>query len=953
MIMDYKHTLNLPQTKFPMKAQLPQREPLILGEWQKKDIYSLIQKRARKATKYILHDGPPYANGDIHIGHVLNKTLKDIVVKYKNMRGFDSAYVPGWDCHGLPVEHALFKELGIDKYQITQVDFRKKAHDYAMKFVNIQRAQFERLGIFGDWKNPYLTLSPQYEEAIIRSFAELVKKDYVYRDLKPVNWCFECETALAEAEVEYEERSSPSIFVKFKIIDFPKKLAGRVDKDKRFYAIVWTTTPWTLIANVAIALRADFRYAALEVKDEIWLIQEDLAASLLEKLGVHNYKKIAVMLGEELEGLAYEDIFQPARRSDFKFVLADYVSKEEGTGLVHTAPGHGQEDYRTGKKYNLEMVMPVDKKGRFYQDIAMEFKGSHVFKANPAIIERLKRQGNLLSAQEVTHTYPHCWRCKKAIIFRSTRQWFLDIDKHNLRKKMIRSVNQDIQWVPASGQERISAMIELRPDWCLSRQRYWGVPIPSLVCSQCNNEFLDSKVIDNFADFVSQEGSDAWFVRQMKDFLKKDLRCPYCDYRGKDFGKGEDILDVWFDSGVSHQAVLKKRKELSFPCGLYLEGSDQHRGWFQSSLICSMAIDQRPPFKTVLTHGFVVDGKGEKMSKSRGNVVSPHDVIKDYGAEILRIWVASSGYNEDIRISTQIIARITEAYRKIRNTVRFILSNLYDFNPQVDKVGYEELRKIDKWILFRAEGLLTRVTQAYEGFQFQKAYREIYNFCNQDLSMYYLDMVKGRLYISAAHSRQRRAAQTSIYETLNILIRLMAPIFVFSAEEIWEHMPKDKGLQDCPSVHLLDWPCPHEVFGQKDLVARAKDIESELKEVIGLIPTVTKILEEKRSQGLIGSSFDAKIILLTNEESSLLYLTRIIPELREIFKVSAVEIKKETGDKIRVVVEKAEGNKCQRCWNYSRGVGQDSRHPSLCESCLDVIGGNNEEKDQQKGSAIL
>ncbi|MCM8771308.1 MAG: isoleucine--tRNA ligase [Candidatus Omnitrophica bacterium] len=940
--MDYKTTLNLPHTDFPMKADLAVKEPLILKRWEEIGLYNLIRKKSVGRKKYILHDGPPYANGDIHIGHALNKTLKDIIIKYKTMAGFDASFVPGWDCHGLPVEHQLFKELGINKYQISQIDFRLQAYKYAMKFVNIQREQFKRLGVTADWDNPYLTLDKQYEEAVVRSLGELVRKGYIYRGQKPVNWCFKCETALAEAEVEYQDHLSPSIYIKFETFG-PWPALKNIPPEKKVCAIVWTTTPWTLIANVAIALHPDFEYALIDVGDEVWIIQKDLVSRVMEKIGIREYKIRDYVKAKELEGMPYRDIFKPPRKANFKFVLADYVSKEEGTGCVHTAPGHGQEDYLTGKKYHLEECMPVDNKGEFFQDIALEFKGMHVFDANAKIIERLKRQGNLLYAAEITHSYPHCWRCKTPIIIRSTEQWFLNVEHNNLREKLLEAIRNDIRWIPPSGRERILAMVEMRPDWCLSRQRYWGVPIPALGCRDCAKKFLDPQIIDKFADIVAREGSDAWFLKDIKEFLTKDSRCPYCQ-GNKLIMEKDDILDVWFESGVSHQAVLKKRKDLAFPCALYLEGSDQHRGWFQSSLIPSMCIDAKPPFESVLTHGFVVDGLGRKMSKSQGNVISPQDIIKKYGADILRLWVASSDYNEDIRISEEILARLVEAYRKIRNTVRFILSNLYDFDPAQDKIDYINLRKIDKWILYRLQRLLDSVNKGFENFEFHKVYKEIYDFCNEDLSMNYLDMVKGRLYTYKANSTDRRAAQTAIYEVLNCLMRIMAPIFVFTADEIYQHV-SGKG-KSSESIHLLEWPQINPIFAQTSL-ANEKNIAAELEIIMDLIPEVAKLLEEKRSLGLIGSSFDAQIIILTNNEFRYKYLESLKPELPEIFKVSQVNLQKR--DKINqgvvlakyndiaIMADKAEGAKCSRCWNYSLSVGKNKEHPLLCDRCFQAI----------------
>lgn len=941
--MDYKNTLNLPQTKFAMKADLPKREPLFLKEWQDKDIYQLIRKKSKGNKKYILHDGPPYANGDIHIGHALNKTLKDIIVKYKTMQGFDSAYVPGWDCHGLPVEHQLFKELKISKSQIPQLEFRKKAYGYALKYVSTQKEQFKRLGVFGDWEKPYLTLTPDYEEAIVESLAILLEKGYVYRGLKPVNWCFKCETALAEAEVEYIDLTSPSIFVKFRLDDNDKYL-------KDTFLLIWTTTPWTLIANVAVAVHPDFIYAYIKTEKGNLIIAKDLLDNVLSKSGIEKYEIIRQIIGRQLGGLIYT---HPLAFRKGRVVLADYVSREEGSGLVHTAPGHGNDDYLTGIKYKLDIVMPVDAKGKFDASV-VDFAGLNVYDANPQILEKLQQSGALFFSGKIQHSYPHCWRCKTPVILRATSQWFLNIDHADLRNKLLVAIKENIEWVPKSGKERISAMVETRPDWCLSRQRYWGVPIPALVCDKCHEEILNPQVIKKFAEFVSREGSDAWFSRQVEDFLPQGYKCK-C---GNDkFSKGCDILDVWFDSGVSHQAVLKKREGLEFPCALYLEGSDQHRGWFQSSLISSVCIDGKSPFKAVLTHGFVVDGEGKKMSKSLGNVISPQDIIKGYGADILRLWVASSDYNEDIRISPEILLRLVEAYRKVRNTARFILSNLYDFNPDTDKLDWEDLKSIDKYILIKMNcRLLPSLKESFDDFEFYKAYKMIYDFCNEDLSMYYLDMVKGRLYTYAAKSRERRAAQTTVYEVLSFLVRAMAPILVFTAEEIWQYMPKEEKDISVLSVHLLDWPVIKHAGGP----TAADNIEyTNLEKVIfPLIPDVAKVLEEKRGAGLIGSSFDAQIKLLTNNAKRYTFLTSLKDDLCEIFKVSQVEVKLDKNlpnpnlDKhiraitfadITIEVDKAGGAKCVRCWNYSTSVGSNKSHNLICDRCLKAIGGTQVE----------
>ncbi|MDP8260646.1 MAG: isoleucine--tRNA ligase [Candidatus Gygaella obscura] len=937
--MDYKKTLNLPKTKFPMKANLPISEPMILKHWQEIGIFSLISSKKNNSEKYILHDGPPYANGNIHLGHALNKILKDMIIKFKSMQGFDTYYVPGWDCHGLPIEHQLFKELGINKAEISQIKFRKKAYRFAEKFVNLQREQFKRLAVFADWDNPYLTMAPSYEESIITSFGKIAQKGYIYRGLKPVNWCKSCETALAEAEVEYKDVTSASIYVKFKLEDCDRF------KDKT-YLLIWTTTPWTLIANVAVAAHKDLVYVYVRLGDEYLVMAKDLLGSVLEKSGKTEYEVIEEFKGNELEGLGYA---HPFINRKGKIVTADYVSKEDGSGLVHIAPGHGADDYLVGLKYKLNMIMPVDEKGCF-DDSAGEFTGLSVNKANTAIIEKLKDEGYLLTSEEITHSYPHCWRCKQPIIFRATKQWFLSLEKDSLRQRLIEIVEKQVRWVPDSGKERIKSMLETRPDWCLSRQRYWGVPIPSLVCVKCKNEFLDEKFIEQFAKLVSKEGTDCWFQKELKDFMPKDTKCPCCG--GQDLVKGTDILDVWFDSGVSHQAVLKKRAELgSTPCALYLEGSDQHRGWFQSSLIPSVCIDKIPPFKSVLTHGFVVDGHGRKMSKSLGNVISPFDIIKDYGVDILRLWVCSSDYNEDIRISAEIIKRLSEAYRKIRNTTRFILSNLYDFDFDKRNLDYRQFSKIDKWILFKLSYTINKVEAHYDTFEFHKAFKEIYNFCNIDLSMFYLDMVKGRLYTYANDSFKRRMTQTVIFEIVNSLLRLIAPVLSFTAEEIWQYIPKPTPEKEIKSIHLLDWP--KEILGRKisEIARELKPLEEDLDVILRLLPDVALALEERRTVGAIGSSFDAKIKLLTNDEIRYKYLTSLSDGLSEIFKVSQVEIEKTSDDSDKLetlgkssgfkdivfVVDKADGKKCVRCWNYTLDIGNDAEHKEICANCINAI----------------
>lgn len=924
--MDYKDTLNLPQTDFPMKANLAQREPQVLAEWEKSNIYSCLREFAKGKPLFILHDGPPYANGSIHIGHALNKVLKDIIVRYKTMRGYDAPYIPGWDCHGLPVEHQLFKELKVAKDQIDRLEFRKKAHDYATKFVGRQREEFKRLGIVSDWENPYLTLDRGYEQAILRSFAELVKKGFVYRGLKPVNWCFKCETALAEAEVEYEEHESDSVFVRFELKGDGKARGLGLSQDLPAFIVIWTTTPWTLPANVAVAVHPDLEYLAIRHDNSIVILAKELFyGSLKERFGFAGEEILFTVSGKELEGLTYKHPFVPR---EGRVVLADYVSKEDGTGCVHTAPGHGQEDFMTGLKYRLDVVMPVNERGCFDQTVG-EFSGQNIFKANESIIGKLRELGNLMESGKVRHTYPHCWRCKNPIIFRATHQWFLKIDHNHLRKDLLHAIKRDVAWVPASGQERISSMVENRPDWCLSRQRFWGVPIPAVICKKCRAHILDVGVIEKLAERALKEGTDAWFSSDVSVFLPPDLKCS-CGHDG--FDKSLDILDVWFDSGVSHQAVLKNRPGMKLPADLYLEGSDQHRGWFQASLIASMGIDGRPPFKSVLTHGFVVDGSGRKMSKSLGNVVAPQEIIKDCGADILRLWVCSSDYNEDVRVSKEILVFITDAYRKIRNTVRFLLGNLSDFDPDSDRLEARELLEVDRWALHRLSRLIDDTTDVYDSYKFYVAFQKIYAFCNEDMSSLYLDILKDRLYTAGKKSKLRRSAQTALYEILKGLTRLIAPVLPFTAEEIYR-CTRLESTEPHQSVHLCPWP---------ELPPEFRVGEADVKGISGILafrPTVLKALEEVRAKGGIGSPLEAKVVLTFKDDAYFSLFNGYVKFLPSVFIVSQVSLNIDANiaGPFKIEVLKAEGDKCVRCWNYSIGTGSMKDYPGLCGRCIEAI----------------
>ncbi|RLB77480.1 MAG: isoleucine--tRNA ligase, partial [Deltaproteobacteria bacterium] len=860
----YKDTLNLPKTSFPMKANLSQREPHFLDEWAKEEIYEKIKDKSKGKTKYILHDGPPYANGKIHIGHALNKILKDIIVKYKTMRGFNSYFVPGWDCHGLPIEHQLFKELKIAKDEIDQVTFRTKARDYANKFVKIQKEEFKRLGVFAEWDKPYLTMDYGYQASIIESFAKLYEKGYIYKGEKPIHWCSQCETALAEAELEYADKESDSVFVRFKV-DFEgskpsstdvleqikeiKKTQGVED----FYVLIWTTTPWTLPANVAIALHPDLEYSFFKLNDTVLIFAVDLFEKVKEKVGegLQPINSSVRFRGKDFRGVLCK---HPFVERESKVVLAEYVSNQDGTGCVHIAPGHGQEDYSVGLEYELPIISPVDEKGRFTKEF-LPAQGEYVFKANKLIIDILTKDGNLLDHSKIRHSYPHCWRCKKPVIFRSTKQWFLSIEHKNLRQRLIDTVKDESKttWIPHWGMVRILSMLELRPDWCLSRQRYWGIPIPILYCAECETEFFSRQMIDKLIEGVKKHGADLWFKSSPDELIPDGAVCSKCG--SKKFKKEHDIVDVWFDSGVSHQAVLKMNKELDFPCELYLEGSDQHRGWFQTSLITALSLENVSPFKTVVTHGFTVDGEGKKMSKSAGNVIAPQEVIKKYGADILRLWVSSCDISQDVRISDEILKQMSDAYRKIRNTLRFLLGNLNGFNYKKDRVPFDKLDEVDKWALGKCLRLVEEVTEDYDSFRFHHIYRLIYNFCVVEMSSFYLDILKDRLYTAKHDSWERRSSQTAMFYILRNLVKVTAPILSFTCEEVWDCFVIESGVE---SVHLADWP------GNYPELIDDKTIEDwdHMREVRDLI---NPFIEKKREQGLVRSSLEAKVSIYVHD----------------------------------------------------------------------------------------
>ena len=926
--MDYKNTLNLPQTDFPMKANLAQREPEMLKKWEEIGIYKKIRQTAKGKKPYILHDGPPYANGNIHLGTALNKIIKDIVIKSKNMSGFDGVYVPGWDCHGLPIEHQVDKELGGKKAAMSQVEKRRACRVYAEKFVGIQREQFKRLGVFGEWDNPYLTMAYPYEATTVAEFGKLYLNGSVYKGKKPVYWCASCKTALAEAEVEYADHRTPSIYVKFAftsdISQILPKLAGQ-----NVNMVIWTTTPWTIPANLAIAVKDDFIYAAVKIDNEVLIVAKDMIDYCLDAFGYRDkkYEILDEFKGAVLEG---QKCVHPLIKRNSLLILAPFVTLEAGTGAVHIAPGHGQEDYEIGLEYGLDNYAPVDDAGKFTEDVE-HFAGQFVFDANDNVIKKLDEVGALMGHVPMQHSYPHCWRCKKPIIFRSTEQWFISMEKNDLRKKALACINE-VQWFPSWGRDRIYGMVENRPDWCISRQRLWGVPITVFYCAKCKNEVLTKEILDHLVGLVEKDGADVWFEKEPEDLMPKHTACPHCN--GSEFTKEVNILDVWFDSGVSHAAVLEKRKELNSPCDMYLEGSDQHRGWFHSSLLESVGTRGRAPYKSVLTHGFVVDGDGKKMSKSVGNVIGAEEAIDKYGAEILRLWVAAEDYTDDIRISTEILKRLMEAYRRIRNTSRFILGNLYDFDIDKEQVAYERMTEMDQWALHRLQEVIKRVTEAYARYQFHVVFYTLYNYCTVDLSALYLDVLKDRLYTTKKNSVERRSGQTAMFTILKAMTLLLAPILTFTAEEVWSAMPSWSGKEE--SVHLAQFPLVNEKYLKADLGERWKamiDAKSE----------IAKAVEQARKEKVIGHSLDARITIAAPEEMRALFAAHL-EDMRSLLIVSQLQLAEEKdiaspfkSEEIKglvVGVEKASGAKCERCWIYEESVGSDAKHPTVCARCL-------------------
>jgi len=921
----YRRTLNLPSTGFPMRAQLPTREPQAIARWDEMGLYARIREARRGAPRFILHDGPPYANGHIHMGHALNKILKDVVVKSRTMMGMDAPYVPGWDCHGLPIEHQVDKQLGSRKAEMTVTEVRRACREYAAKFVAIQREEFARLGVLGQWDDPYLTMEYAYEAEIASALHGFFLAGSVERGLKPVHWCASCRTALAEAEVEYHDHTSPSITVAFALADDARERLA-VPAGEPAFALIWTTTPWTLPANLAIALHPDFEYAVLKAPGGLYLVAADLVAATRAAAGWSATEVVRHFRGSDLEGSHYR---HPFAGRDGLFILADHVTLDQGTGLVHTAPGHGVEDYGVGVRYGLEPFAPVDDGGRF-TDRVPDWQGRTVFEANPAIVERLEELGVLVASERIAHSYPHCWRCKKPVIFRATPQWFIRMDRNDLRQRSLDGV-QATEWIPRWGQPRIEGMIQNRPDWCISRQRMWGVPITVLTCTACDAPAIDEAVFDHIRDLFRREGADTWFEHEAADLVPQGFACGACG--GTSFAKETDILDVWFDSGVSHLAVCDTdRYGLDWPSDLYLEGQDQYRGWFQSSLTVSVGLKGSPPYRQVLTHGFVVDAAGHKMSKSLGNTITPQQLLNQYGADILRLWTVMVDFREELRISDEIITRNAEAYRKIRNTVRFLLGNLADFDPERHAVPAAELRGFDAYIARRARALARQVVEAYRTYELSTIYHRTVNFCAVDLSSLYLDLSKDRLYCSHPDDATRRATQTVMYRVLESLLTLLAPVLSFTADEAWAELP---GGHE-PSVHLTR-------FAELQDVPDDPAADLRWERLLGLREVVFRQLETLRQASMIGKSEEAQVALVGDAAALEDDLAATGTDLRELLIVSRVTAGDGEGESppgypdLSVRAEPCDAPTCARCWRRYPALVDDPEMPNLCSRCHDVV----------------
>ena len=946
MALELKATLNLPKTDFAMKANLPQNEPKWLARWQEMGIYHRLRQARAGAPVYILHDGPPYANGPIHLGTALNKSLKDFIVKSKNMAGFDAPYIPGWDCHGLPIEIKVDAQLGGKKLAMPPLAVRRECRKYAEKYLDLQRTQFKRLGVFGRFEQPYSTMAPEYESVVLGTFYHFFENGFVYKGLRPVYWCIFDRTALAEAEVEYKDHTSPSVWVKYRLQSDPRDLdpelaAKRVFEGKPVYTVIWTTTPWTLPASMAVAFHPHEEYVALEAGGEIYIVAEKLAQMTAEKCGFKDWKIVAKFPGEKLEHLYFYHPFLPWEQRKILGVLADYVTMDQGTGVVHTAPSHGAEDFYTGQKYKLDQTCNVDAEGRLHNGLP-EYEGKTIFEANQPIIELLKSRGALLHTEKLEHSYPHCWRCHNPVIFRATEQWFISmetpVEGGTLRSRALDEIKK-VRWDPAWGEERISNMIATRPDWCISRQRVWGVPIAVFLCSGCGQALKSPQVNRAVAQMVAQKGVDAWYTAEADSLLPPGTRCAGCG--GSSFRREMDILDVWFESGSSYLVLQQQEPGYSWPADLYLEGGDQHRGWFHSSLLCAIGARNSAPYRAVATNGWTLDEQGRAMHKSLGNDVDPVDIANRLGGEIVRLWVASVDFREDVVDSEQLMQRVAENYRKLRNTFRYILGNLDGFDPAQHTVPYSQMESLDRYMLLQAAELSEQVRGWYERFEFHKIYQRMNQFCVVDLSAFYFDVLKDRLYTYAPGSRGRRSAQTAIWRIGEVLVRLLAPILSFTADEVWQYLPKVPGRLE--SVHLALFPSQQEILGlatpERSGESNEEQLRSDWTLLRGVRDQVLKSLEEARNQKLIGGSLEAQVTLVAPEPAHLV-LARYAQELRFLFIVSAVNLERAGGNGaagLRVQVSRAPGRKCERCWNYSTHVGEDPTYPGVCERCSAVL----------------
>ena len=931
MPQDYNETINLPKTDFPMRANLPKREPGFLAGWEQDNnaLYHALMKKNEGKPLFVLHDGPPYANGNLHMGHALNKVLKDFIVRYKNMAGFYAPYVPGWDTHGLPIERQAIQAYGMDRDKVSVSEFRQKCEEFARKHVNTQREQFKRLGVIGDWEHPYLTLTHDFEAKQIEIFGEMAKKGYIYKGLKPVYWCPHDETALAEAEIEYQDEPCSSIYVKFAVTDDKGVIEKAIGTKENVYFVIWTTTTWTLPGNLAISVNPFFEYDLVKVPNgEIYVLAKELVNSVMQAAGIESWEVLATLLGSDLEMMKTQ---HPIMDRESVIITGEHVTLDAGTGCVHTAPGFGADDFIVCQKYNIPIIVPVDGKGYATED-AGKYAGMYYEKTTPIILDDLRACNALLAIEDIVHSYPHCWRCKNPIIFRATEQWFCSVDA--LKDDAVKACHE-ITWLPGWGEERMTSMIMERSDWCISRQRIWGVPIPIFFCKKCGKPLVNEQTIKLVSDLFREKGSNAWFEMDASEILPSDI---HCECGCGEFDKETDTMDVWFDSGSSWAAVIEQREGQPIPVDVYLEGNDQYRGWFQSSMLTAIATKGIAPYKTVITHGMIVDEERQKMSKSLGNGISPQEILDQYGADILRLWVSSADYRQDMRISKEMFKHLAQNYLKIRNTARYILGNLEDFDPKTDMVAYNDLCELDRWALMKLNDLVAKVIKGYDDYEFHVVLHAIHNFCVVDMSNFYLDVIKDRLYCEEKNGVLRRSAQTAMYEILDALVRMIAPILCFTADEIWQAMPHRDG-DDAANIVLNTMPKVNPAW------AFAEETSSKWDKLIALRDDVNKALEEARKNKVIGKPLEAWVTVYADDETAALLETVPADELAALCIVSKLRVIRGNGEgmqgenlPVQIAIERASGDKCERCWMYVDSIGQDSKHPTLCARCAAVVG---------------